>query len=165
MRDVQIHRNQFCSSFVERETRIPYETQPTCVEALVKFHPDDLQLISCDHLDGFVDTFLQLIQGHSKIHTLPQKRINKSIQTIQNVWMEIDQRLDTCRAKRGVNIECLGHLFNEIWLISVNLDISHMKLCQFLYKQTPNSIDYELNTSCYDYLKPRSVFVGLRSVE
>ena len=28
-----------------------------------------------------------------------------------------------------------------------------------------NLIDYELNTSCYEYLKSRSVFVGLRSVK
>ena len=37
-----------------------------CVEKLVKLHLDVLELISSDHLDGFVDTFLQLIQSLGK---------------------------------------------------------------------------------------------------
>ena len=41
-----------------------------------------------------------------------QERINESIQAItpdmlQKVWMELDYRLDICRATRGAHIECL----------------------------------------------------------
>ena len=72
-----------------------------CVEKLSKLHPDVLELIFCDHLDEFVDTFLQLIQclGQSRYANFgrdlsPEEKVTD--RQVLSFWRP--NSLSSCRA-------------------------------------------------------------------
>lgn len=77
-----------------------------------KWPPRSPDLTVCDFfLWGYVKDKVYIPPLPQTMNELLE-RINEAIQTItrgmlQNVWMELDYRLDTCRATRGAHIECL----------------------------------------------------------